>query len=141
MNIIALMPATKAYEILIKTKGPGDPQSKCCIWQEDGSHNFITYIPPNIKHEPYYCYYCSDDIVSLKNAGVDVRNGIATFHTLDYTTTYWVDADVDPGDSGDYIANNKGGYNSDACFSISAWPSGISIEELSLEDCKKTRNQ
>ncbi|RGB28154.1 hypothetical protein C1646_768164 [Rhizophagus diaphanus] len=131
MNIIALMPATKAYEILFKSEG-GDAESLCCVWQEDGSQNFITYIPPGHDRD-YYCYHCPffDD---LKNYGVDIRNGIATYHTLDYTTTYWVDFGVDPGDTGDYTATNRGGYNSDACFSLKGWPAGISIDELSLED-------
>ncbi|CAI2198495.1 12509_t:CDS:2, partial [Funneliformis geosporum] len=113
----------------------GDTESVCCIWQEDGSQNFITHIPPGQSDDrDYYCYHCPF-FDSLKQYGVDIRNGIATYHTVDYTTTYWVDFGVEPGDTGDYTATNRGGYNSDACFSLKGWlGSSISIDELSLED-------
>ncbi|CAI2187432.1 14349_t:CDS:2 [Funneliformis geosporum] len=105
------------------------------VIQEDGSQNFITHIPPGQSDDrDYYCYHCPF-FDSLKQYGVDIRNGIATYHTVDYTTTYWVDFGVEPGDTGDYTATNRGGYNSDACFSLKGWlGSSISIDELSLED-------
>ncbi|PKY58969.1 hypothetical protein RhiirA4_481330 [Rhizophagus irregularis] len=45
MNIIALMPATEAYEILLRNWG-GYSDVSCCVWEEDYQRNFLTYIPP-----------------------------------------------------------------------------------------------
>ncbi|CAG8463962.1 9392_t:CDS:2 [Gigaspora margarita] len=47
MSIIALMPATEAYEVLLRNWG-GAEAVTCCVWEEDVHRNFITFIPPNL---------------------------------------------------------------------------------------------
>ncbi|RGB21318.1 hypothetical protein C1646_778374 [Rhizophagus diaphanus] len=138
MNIIAFIPATKAYEILFQN-GDGGSEETCCIWEEDYQRNFITYIPPNVprKNDDYYCSPCSS-FDYLQHDGADLRNGILTHQTIDNTTTYWVHLQSSSYGEAHYEAI-KGGYNKDACFMLSGSFLAAVIEELSYDDCKKIR--
>ncbi|GBC02105.1 hypothetical protein RclHR1_04450013 [Rhizophagus clarus] len=135
MNIIALMPATKAYEVLLRNWG-GQSIDTCCVWQEDYLHNFITYIPPNAEHNDlYYCFSCAT-FDGIGEHGADLRNGILTYHTLDNTTTYWVDLDVRNRNQG----SNKGGYNKDTCFHVYGDASDANLDEAPYDECEKIRD-
>ncbi|RGB38014.1 hypothetical protein C1646_665696 [Rhizophagus diaphanus] len=137
MNIIAFIPATKAYEILFRNGG-GDGGVTCCTWEEDNQHNFITFIPPNVprKNNDYYCFSCSS-FDNVRYDGAYVRNGILTQQTIDNTTTYWVH--LGSNLLGNYYEAYQGGYNKDACFMLTGYFKGAEIEELSYDDCKKLR--
>ncbi|RGB31207.1 hypothetical protein C1646_671067 [Rhizophagus diaphanus] len=138
MNIIAFMPATKAYEILLRNGG-GDSEGTCCTWEEDYQRNFITFIPLNVpyKNEEYYCFPCSS-FDELKYDGAYIKNGILTYQTIDSTTTYWIH--LGSNFNGAYEESYKGGYNEDACFMLTGKKNVADIEELSYDDCKKIRD-
>ncbi|CAB4383741.1 hypothetical protein RhiirA5_470039 [Rhizophagus irregularis] len=135
MNIIALMPATKAYEVLLRNWG-GQDTDTCCVWQEDYLHNFITYIPPNAEHNNlFYCFSCGT-FDGIGEHGADLRNGILTYHTLDNTTTYWVDMHV----INDGPSSNKGGYNKDTCFHVFGDLGEATLDEAPYDECEKIRD-
>ncbi|CAI2188322.1 15180_t:CDS:2 [Funneliformis geosporum] len=139
MNIIALMPATEAYEVLLRNWG-GYSGASCCVWQEDSQHNFITFIPPNVplKNNAYYCFSCAT-FDGMEKWGADLRNGILTYHTIDNTTTYWVDLGVT--NPGDYTDTNEGGYNKDTCFHVYGGPvNEAELTEAPYEECQKIRD-
>ncbi|RIA85304.1 hypothetical protein C1645_830984 [Glomus cerebriforme] len=138
MNIIALMPATEAYEILLRNWG-GLSTMICCMWEEDSNRNFITYVPPDVPHNSAesYCTTCA----TFEFLG-DVRNGILTQKTLDNTTTYWVNLQVtdDLGRSSVF----HGGYNSNTCFHVfggeGGWIPRADLDEAPYEECQKIRD-
>ncbi|CAB4416288.1 unnamed protein product [Rhizophagus irregularis] len=137
MNIIALMPATKAYEVLLRNWG-GFNGAVCCVWQEDYQRNFITFIPPNIRaHNDYYCFHCAT-FDGMGSNGADLRNGILTYHTIDNTTTYWVNLGVN---FLKYAYTNKGGYNRDTCFHVYGGDKNdADLEEAPYDECQKIRD-
>ncbi|GES93707.1 hypothetical protein GLOIN_2v1846791 [Rhizophagus clarus] len=116
MNIIALMPATEAYEVLLRNWG-GEESRTCCVWQEDSQHNFITYIPPSVPHknEDYYCFDC------------------ATFDA------YWVDMGILDG----FAKSNQGGdsgYTKNTCFHVHGRKFDASLYEAPYDECEKIRD-
>ncbi|CAG8742262.1 16990_t:CDS:2 [Funneliformis caledonium] len=134
MNIIALMPATEAYEVLLRNWG-GDDKAYCCVWEEDAQHKFITFIPPNIPNKPSY-YYCSGCATfnGMERFRADLRNGILTYQTLDNTTTYWVNFGTD------YAWSVLGGYNKDTCFHVYGTEHKAELNEAPYEECEKIRD-
>ncbi|CAB4445674.1 unnamed protein product [Rhizophagus irregularis] len=136
MNIIALMPATKAYEVLLRNWG-GYSGAWCCVWQEDYQRNFITFIPPNVWDKDYYCFSCAT-FDGMEEHGADLRNGILTYHTIDNTTTYWVDLGVDQPSA--YADTNEGGYNRDTCFHVYGNFKVAELNEAPYDECQKIRD-
>ncbi|CAG8770549.1 97_t:CDS:2, partial [Gigaspora rosea] len=126
------------YEVLLRNWG-GYSGARCCVWQEDYQHNFITLIP--LKLESPSSYYCSSCATfnGMDRWGADLRNGILTYHTIDNTTTYWVDLGVlNPGD---YASTNKGGYNRDTCFHVYGGEvNQAELNEAPYEECQKIRD-
>ncbi|CAB4408120.1 unnamed protein product [Rhizophagus irregularis] len=141
MNIIALMPATEAYEILLRNWG-GYSDVSCCVWEEDYQRNFLTYIPPasprDANASPHngasYCFVCST-FDGMEKRGGDLRNGILTQQTLDNTTTYWVNVNTNYDTS-----KNKGGYNKDTCYHVYADYFSLELDEAPYEECEKIRD-
>ncbi|CAB4412786.1 unnamed protein product [Rhizophagus irregularis] len=136
---MAFIPATKAYEILLRYER--GQEGSCCVWEEDVYRNFITFIPSNVPgdHHYYYCFDCSD--FNTTN-GADFRNGILTYNTIDNTTTYWVNLGVS-SDNGDYRDTHNGGHDKDTCFGTIGDGTGsvfAYLDELSYDDCKKIRD-
>ncbi|GBC10573.1 hypothetical protein RclHR1_09730009 [Rhizophagus clarus] len=133
------MPATEAYEVLLRNWG-GEESRTCCVWQEDSQHNFITYIPPSVPHknEDYYCFDCATfDGMDLK--GADLRNGILTYQTLDNTTAYWVDMGILDG----FAKSNQGGdsgYTKNTCFHVHGRKFDASLYEAPYDECEKIRD-
>ncbi|CAG8701826.1 18613_t:CDS:2 [Rhizophagus irregularis] len=150
---MAFIPATKAYEILLRNGGGDSHGNKviisdfielnsmmtCCTWEEDDQRNFITFIPPNVPHKnnDYYCFPCSSFDIVGRYFGADLRNGILTYQTIDNTTTYWIH--LGSNYIGAYYEAYQGGYNKDACFMLTGYFNAAEIEELSYDDCKKIR--
>ncbi|RIB30008.1 hypothetical protein C2G38_2153950 [Gigaspora rosea] len=144
MNIIALMPATKAYEVLLRNWG-GYSGATCCFWQEDSQHNFITLIPLKLEDpRNYYCCSCAT-FDGMDRWGADLRNGILTYHTIDNTTAYWVDLGVDYPDFvghgyADTNEGGEGGYNRDTCFHVYGNTDQAELNEAPYEECQKIRD-
>ncbi|PKB98562.1 hypothetical protein RhiirA5_403904 [Rhizophagus irregularis] len=144
MNIIALMPATKAYEVLLRNWG-GQSNAECCVWQEDAQHNFITYIPQSVPNEKHHYYYCSNCATfdGMDKEGADLRNGILTYRTLDDTTTYWADMVVSFKPGNNHIRTNRGGdsgYNNHTCFHVFGDHNEARLDEAPYEECQKIRD-
>ncbi|PKY27505.1 hypothetical protein RhiirB3_529245 [Rhizophagus irregularis] len=134
-NVSFLYDQVLSYEVLLRNWG-GQDTDTCCVWQEDYLHNFITYIPPNAEHNNlFYCFSCGT-FDGIGEHGADLRNGILTYHTLDNTTTYWVDMHV----INDGPSSNKGGYNKDTCFHVFGDLGEATLDEAPYDECEKIRD-
>jgi hypothetical protein len=74
----------------------------------------------------------------MNKRGADLRNGILTYHTIDNTTTYWVDLGYTYPDG--HIGTNRGGYNRDTCFHVyGAGDNAAELYEAPYDECQKIR--
>ncbi|CAB4428298.1 unnamed protein product [Rhizophagus irregularis] len=141
MNIIALMPATKAYEVLFRNWG-GYSVVDCAVWEEDYNRHFITYIPPDAPHNGVsYHFNCAT--FNGMDSSADIRNGVLTQKTLDNSTTYWVIFAANDGFG--HNSNYKGGYNTNTCFHVLGgggghWKPRADLYEAPYEECQQIRD-